>query len=67
MTFGVRLLELNSQLRQLPLFKLRDRHAAPAFRAPNQRGIHQLEDGPLAEECPGSIEPAPLFAEEAFQ
>ena len=44
MALGMRLLKLNAQLRQLPLFKLCDRDAAPAFSAPNLCGRHQLQD-----------------------
>jgi hypothetical protein len=67
MALGVRLLELNSQLRHLPLFKLGDRHAAPALRTPNQRGIHQLQDRTFPKERTGGIEPAAFFPEEAFR
>jgi hypothetical protein len=59
--------ELLADCLQLPLLELAHREAAPAIGRPDHGGVHELQDGPLAEGVGHDLRPAPFLAEQALE
>jgi hypothetical protein len=63
----VRVIELFANRTQLPLLELPDRDPAPTIGRPDDRRVHQLEYGALAEGVRDDLRPTPFLQEEPLQ
>src|SRR5262245_5755273 len=66
-THGVSVVELLADGPELSLLELADLDPAPAVGGPNDRGVHQLQDRPLAERMWDDLRPPALVQEEALK
>src|SRR3989442_4927636 len=63
---GVGAAELVADRLQLTLLELADLDPPPAIRGPDDGGVHQLQDRPLAESVRDDLRPPAFFEEEAL-
>src|SRR2546426_12103502 len=64
---GVGAVELVAHRLQLTLLELADLDPPPAIRGPDDGGVHQLQDRPLAEGVRDDLRPPAFFEEEALE